>query len=74
MIDVDKGILPLYYGVGARFLFANDSHLGIRGVIGLNYLFDNVPLDIFLEIVPIFDFIPETELSFNGGIGIRYFL
>ena len=73
LIDVDKGILPLYYGVGVRVLFADDSHLGIRGVIGLDYLFDGLPLDVFLELVPIFDIVPGTGFSFNGALGIRYF-
>ena len=73
LIDVDKGLLPLYYGVGVRVLFADDSHLGIRGVVGLDYLFDGIPLDVFLELVPIFDIVPGTGFSFNGGLGIRYF-
>jgi hypothetical protein len=74
LIKVDKGALPLYYGVGARLLFSNDTHFGIRGVIGLDYLFDGLPLDIFLEIVPIFDLAPGTGFSFNGALGVRYFL
>jgi len=73
LIHVDKGRLPLYYGVGARLLFAHDFRLGIRGVIGLDYLFSDVPIDIFLEIVPIFDLAPRTEFSFNGAFGFRYF-
>jgi hypothetical protein len=74
LIKVDKGILPLYYGVGSRVLFAKDAHLGIRGVVGLDYLFDGLPLDVFLELVPIFDIVPGTGFSFNGALGIRYFL
>jgi hypothetical protein len=73
LIKVDKGILPLYYGVGIRLLFADDSHFGIRGVVGLDYLFDGIPLDIFLELAPIFDMVPGTEFSFNGALGVRYF-
>ena len=73
LIDVDKGTLPLYYGVGVRFLFADDTHVGIRGVVGLDYLFDGLPLDVFLELVPIFDIVPGTGFSFNGALGVRYF-
>jgi hypothetical protein len=73
IIKVEKGILPLYYGVGARLLFADDTHLGIRGVVGLDYLFDGLPLDVFLELVPIFDIVPATGFSFNGALGVRYF-
>jgi len=73
LIKVDKGKLPLYYGVGARLLFADDAHFGIRGVVGLDYLLADIPLDIFLELAPVFDLAPSTEFSFNGGLGARYF-
>jgi len=73
IINVDKGVLPLYYGIGIRVLFTDESHLGIRGVIGLDYLFEGLPLDVFLELVPIFDLVPGTGFSFNGALGIRYF-
>jgi len=42
-------------------------------VAGINYLFEGVPLDIFLELVPILDLAPEMGFDFNGAIGIRYF-
>ena len=73
LIKVDKGVLPLYYGVGIRLLFADDSHFGIRGIVGLDYLFDGIPLDVFLELVPIFDMVPGTGFDFNGALGVRYF-
>ena len=73
LIQVSKGQLPLYYGFGARLLLASDTHVGVRGVVGLDYLFSGTPLDIFLEIVPIFDLVPKTDLEFNGALGVRYF-
>jgi hypothetical protein len=72
-IKVEKGSLPLYYGLGARVLFADDTHIGARGVVGLDYLFAATPLDIFLEIVPLLDLVPDVDLDINGAIGIRYF-
>ena len=74
LININHGRLPIYYGVGGRILLSSDSEVGIRGVVGLDYMFENAPVDIFLEIVPIFDLVPATELSFNAGIGVRYFL
>ena len=74
LIKTIHGQLPIYYGVGGRILFSSDSRIGVRGVIGLDYMFEEVPLDIFLEIAPIFDLVPSTDLSFNAGLGIRYFL
>jgi hypothetical protein len=73
LIKVRKGRFPLYYGVGARLLFVEETHVGVRGVIGLNYLFEGIPLDIFIELVPVFDLVPATELYLNGALGLRYF-
>ena len=73
IISVIKGKLPIYYGIGGRLLFASDNIVGIRGVVGLNYLFAGTPLDIFLELVPILDLAPEVDPSFNAAIGIRYY-
>lgn len=72
-IKVDQGSLPLYFGVGGRVRFdENDSRLGLRLVVGAEYLFDEYPMSLFFEVAPIVDFAPETEASVNGGIGIRY--
>ncbi len=73
IISVIKGKLPIYYGVGARIVFATDNIFGVRGVAGLNYIFDGTPLDIFIELVPILDIAPKVGFDFNGAIGIRYY-
>lgn len=70
---VDKGKLLLYYGIGGRVKFEDDSKVGVRVPLGINYLFAKAPLDFFLEIVPILDLAPSTDFSLNGAIGIRYF-
>ena len=38
-IDVDKGQLPIYFGLGAKLLLASDLGLGIRIPVGIAYLF-----------------------------------
>ncbi len=73
IISVIKGKLPIYYGVGARIVFATDNIFGVRGVAGLNYIFDGTPLDIFIELVPTLDIAPKVGFDFNGAIGIRYY-
>jgi hypothetical protein len=73
LIPVDKGRLAVYYGPGTRIILGDDPHFGIRGVIGLDYMFLHVPVDIFLELAPVFDLAPATKLYFNGGLGARYF-
>lgn len=78
LIHVDSGKLPLYYGVGARVKFSEndrgnqDAHVGIRFPVGLDYLFAREPLDLFLELVPILDVAPETDVSLNASLGFRY--
>ncbi len=74
MIPVKSGRLPFYYGIGARMKFDDkDPRLGVRIPFGLNYHFADVSLDLFFEIVPILELLPETEFELNAAIGIRYF-
>jgi len=82
LIHVDKGKLPLYYGIGGRIKFHgdhgkndddNDARVGLRIPVGLEYIFSGERVDIFLEIVPLLDLVPDTGFSLNGVIGVRYF-
>jgi hypothetical protein len=82
LFPVKEGKLPIYFGIGGRFKLGdhrddynddNDNRVGIRVPVGIAYLFKKVPVDIFLEIVPIMDLVPETALNFNAGIGARFF-
>lgn len=73
LISVPEGLLPFYYGIGARLKTADDTKLGIRVPLGLAYLFKSAPVDIFLEIVPILDLTPKTDFGINAALGARYF-
>ena len=68
--------IPLYYGFGARLRFVNDADnsLGARGVIGVAWLSDNAPFDVFVEVVPVFNLFPSTALNLDAAIGARYYL
>jgi len=50
----------------------HDDVFGIRVPFGLDYLFGSDPFDIFLEVVPILDLVPDTEVNFNAAIGFRF--
>ena len=67
--------MPFYYGIGGRLKFQSkkDNRFGIRIPLGAAYHFPKAPLDIFFEIAPIIDFVPETDLDFNIGIGARFY-
>lgn len=71
--DIDRGKLAFYYGIGGRVIFADDPTAGVRIPLGLNYVFETIPFDLFVEAVPIFDIAPDTEFAGNGAFGIRYY-
>ena len=75
LIDVSSGSMPLYFGVGGRIKFRENQgdDIGIRVPIGLAYMFADDPFDLFLEVVPILDLSPDTELGFNAAVGGRWF-
>lgn len=65
----------LYYGPGARLRLVEygSSRLGIRFDVGIVWIPRNAPVDVFFEIAPLMDIIPETTFSLNGGIGVRFY-
>lgn len=71
---------PFYYGIGGRLKFKggngnkDESRAGIRIPVGLSYLFEEEPVDIFIEFAPILDIAPETGMDLSAAIGIRYYL
>ena len=67
--------LPLYYGFGARIRAANNAkgNLGARGVFGLLYIPEKIPIDTFIEIAPVFNILPETSLGLDIALGARYY-
>jgi hypothetical protein len=73
---------PVYYGIGARLKLKDDdgrgrnenyAMFGIRFPLGITYLFDDEPLDLFFEVVPVLDLSPEIELDLNAAIGLRFY-
>tara|TARA_R110000868_G_scaffold259361_5_gene517348 strand:+ start:119014 stop:119484 length:471 start_codon:yes stop_codon:yes gene_type:complete len=74
-LNVEKGNLAFYYGIGARarFIENNDTSLGARIPLGITYLFADAPLDLFIEVAPVVDLIPDTDANGDGAIGLRYY-
>jgi hypothetical protein len=75
LLTVPQGRLPLYFGVGGLVRFrndGNDNQVGIRAPVGLSYIFDRMPIDIFVEIAPALDVSPSVRGDITGGIGVRY--
>jgi hypothetical protein len=70
-----EGRVPYYFGVGCRVLLheGEESRLGVRFPIGLDYLFDGERFDVFIEVAPVLDLVPETDFDLSGGVGARYY-
>jgi hypothetical protein len=73
VFSVKAGTVALYAGIGGMVSFGPDPDVGVRIPFGSAYLFESVPLDIFLEIAPIFLLIPATTFDFSGGLGVRFY-
>jgi len=74
-LKAEDETIPLYVGLGGRLKFGDrdNGRFGVRVVGGIDFMVYTVPLDIFLEIAPIMDLVPATQLGLNGGIGARFF-
>jgi hypothetical protein len=78
--EIDVPGLLFYFGIGGRIKLVDDegdeesdNRLGVRVPLGLDYLFAQSHLEMFLEVAPLLDLAPETEFTVNGGLGIRYY-
>jgi len=74
-ISPAPGRLPLYFGVGGLVRLRDHGRrdtLGVRVPIGVSYIFDNLPIDVFAEIGPAIDVHPTFRGELTGGIGARF--
>ena len=72
--EIEVGGLLFHFGLGGRIKLEEDSNrVGVRVPVGLTYLLAQSHLEFFLEVAPILDLAPETDVTANGGLGIRYY-
>jgi hypothetical protein len=77
---------PLYVGLGSRLLhYDGITHVGVRVPLGIAFVFDKAPIDVFLETAFIYDLsISQGEpgevgdsapgaVDVNGLVGLRYY-
>jgi hypothetical protein len=87
LVTAEAFELPFYIGVGGRFWSFDNrinngtvnsaSAFGVRVPIGVSFDFNNVPLDVFLQLVPVLDFYSgyaahSVYLDIDASVGIRY--
>jgi hypothetical protein len=66
----------LYYSNNeGRFYFRTHNGLGTgaRGVIGVNFIPQSAPLEIFLELGMLVGLTPSFGSAFDSGLGIRFY-
>lgn len=68
-----EGRLPVYLGLGAQFRTVSPHEFGLRTVAGIAYWLPRNPVEIFLEIVPVFRLTPSNSVGLDAGIGLRYY-
>jgi hypothetical protein len=77
------GKLPVYFGGGARLKFRDDEGrhhdedetvFGVRAPVGISYLFDGKPFDLFAEVAPILDLAPDVELNLSLAVGMHFYV
>jgi len=98
LVSTEAFELPFYIGVGGQFWswtdynyvggFCNPNNycggdaLGVRVPIGIAFDFNNIPIDIFLQLIPNADIFFSTpagyphgalEFFIGGSAGIRYY-
>ena len=67
-----------HYGGGALLGFTNDLtgdsflHTGINGLVGLEYTFEEVPINCSIDTGPFIFFSPYVNFAWGGGLAIRY--
>jgi len=72
--SIENADFNVYFGgnVSLEFGVTPSFGLGIEIPIGISYYFKDPAIEIFLEVGPVFKFIPFGEADAVGGIGVRY--
>ena len=67
-----------YYGGGGLIGFTDNVddrpslQIGINGALGIEYTFEEVPINCSLDTGPFIFFTPNVRFAWGGGLAIRY--
>lgn len=79
------GQISGYYGIGGRIKLKGsnegkgngsmdqNARMGVRVPFGLSYTLKENPVELFAELIPLLDVVPETKLGIGVGVGARYY-
>ncbi|WP_428265972.1 hypothetical protein [Haliangium sp.] len=84
-VEGETFLAPLYVGLGSRLLIHDDiNHVGVRVPVGIAFVFDDAPVDVFLEGAFVYDFSISEDANGNAAdgadavdmnalVGVRYY-
>ena len=72
LLEFDNLELPVYFGLGAKIVFLDKLHAGLRIPLGVILPIGDTPLKVGLEVVPAVDLLPATGVGFDGALTITY--
>ena len=75
-LGTERHSVALHYGLGGRALLRDhaDDHIGLRMPVGLTWFADGGRVGLFMQVAPVLDVTPSTDMTVQGGVGARYFL
>ena len=68
----DNFITP-YVSARAAFRFEDYLNVGLRVPVGVSWLLNAAPVEVFAEIAPGVGLVPETDLELGVGLGARFY-
>ncbi len=65
-----SGDLPVFWGPGIYII--TQEKMGLKFTLGVEYIFKEIPFNIFVKISPCINIVPSISVYFAPSIGIRY--
>ncbi len=72
IFDTRKSEISFYSGAGGRIAWQKKSKFRLRIPLGLDFTSLKIPLNFFLEVVPMIEFTSGQKVFLRGSLGIRY--
>lgn len=76
--DLPEFVFPVWVGVGPRTYFGTTDTVvpfeaGIRIPVGMAMYHERVPIEGFVELVPVVGVFPSTTFRFDAAVGARFY-
>lgn len=71
----ERGQFVGYLGLGPRYEARHHRRdtMGLRLPAGLSYFVESLPLELYVELVPVLRVAPNVEGDVDAGLGIHYY-